>query len=122
MPITIRPDDNLRLVRVMCNNCGRINQNAIASPPYIPSLTAEDRHERLIALLATGHTDASAARQLGVSRRTVTYMLRSMMDGLGINNRFQLGIAVGAHSRACAACPAPREPVMTNAAHNDGRY
>ncbi|MFJ9815382.1 LuxR C-terminal-related transcriptional regulator [Streptomyces sp. NPDC101151] len=76
----------------------------------------------MIALLATGHTDASAARQLGVSRRTVTYMLRSMMDELGINNRFQLGIAVGARSRNCAACPAPRRPAMTNVAHDHGRY
>ncbi|MEU7424574.1 LuxR C-terminal-related transcriptional regulator [Streptomyces sp. NPDC040750] len=110
------------MVRVMCNNCGHIHQRAITSPPYGPGETVEDRHERLIALLATGHTDASAARQLGVSRRTVTYMLRSMMDELGINNRFQLGIAVGARSRTCAGCPAPRQPALTNAAHDHGRY
>ncbi|GAA3817559.1 hypothetical protein GCM10022403_058800 [Streptomyces coacervatus] len=88
----------------MCNICDQRRHGAIA----------ENRHERLIALLATGHTDASAARQLGVSRRTVTYMLRSMMDELGINNRFQLGIAVGARSRTCTTCPGPRRPAMTN--------
>ncbi|WP_052441274.1 helix-turn-helix domain-containing protein [Streptacidiphilus anmyonensis] len=71
----------------------------------------QNRDDTLIALLAAGHTDASAARRLGVSRRTVTNMIRSMMDGLGINNRFQLGIAVGARSRSCARCPAPRHPV-----------
>jgi DNA-binding NarL/FixJ family response regulator len=106
----------------MCEKCDQIHQRAITVLPYSPSETIEDRHERLIALLVTGHTDASAARQLGVSRRTVTYMLRSIMDELGINNRFQLGIAVGARSRLCATCPAPRKPAMTGIAHDHGHY
>ncbi|MER6383459.1 helix-turn-helix transcriptional regulator [Streptomyces sp. NPDC001118] len=110
------------MVRVMCNKCEQILPRTITAPPYSPSETVENRHERLIALLAAGHTDASAARRLGVSRRTVTYMLRSMMDGLGINNRFQLGIAVGARSRICATCPTPRQPAITNIAHDHGRY
>ncbi|MFF4503868.1 LuxR C-terminal-related transcriptional regulator [Streptomyces sp. NPDC001401] len=106
----------------MCQNCEQIRQRALTAPPHSPRETLENRHERLIALLATGHTDASAARQLGVSRRTVTYMLRSMMDELGINNRFQLGIAVGARTRVCTTCPAPRQPAMTNSPHDHGRY
>jgi DNA-binding NarL/FixJ family response regulator len=95
----------------MYDNYEQVHQSVSTAPPYSSSEAIEDRDERLIALLAAGHTDASAARRLGVSRRTVTYMLRSMMDGLGINNRFQLGIAVGARSRTCAKGPAPRHPV-----------
>ncbi len=88
----------------------QVHQGASTAPPYSSSKAIEDRDERLIALLAAGHTDASAARRLGVSRRTVTNMLRSMMDGLGINNRFQLGIAVGARSRPLHQAPGAAPP------------
>ena len=106
----------------MRDNCEQVHPRAVTTSPYRPSGTIENRHQRLIALLATGHTDASAARQLGVSRRTVTYMLRSMMDELGINNRFQLGIAVGARSRTCEECPEPDWAAGTDGAHDHGRY
>lgn len=49
----------------------------------------------LIHLLLAGHTDASAAGRLGISSRTVTNILRSLMDRLGVDNRFQLGVALG---------------------------
>jgi DNA-binding NarL/FixJ family response regulator len=47
-------------------------------------------------LLARGHTDTSAARKLRISPRTVTNILRGLMDQLGVDNRFQLGLALGA--------------------------
>jgi DNA-binding NarL/FixJ family response regulator len=63
------------------------------------------REKALITLLANGHTDASAARELGVSPRSVTYTLRALMDRLGVDNRFQLGLALGAMN----AAPIPGE-------------
>lgn len=54
------------------------------------------REERLIALLAAGHTDETAARHLRISSRSVTGILRALMDRLGVQNRFQLGLALGA--------------------------
>ncbi len=53
------------------------------------------REKALVELLAAGHTDASAARRLGVSPRTVSYTLQSLMDRLDVENRFQLGLALG---------------------------
>ncbi|MEH1123038.1 helix-turn-helix transcriptional regulator [Micromonospora sp. CPCC 206061] len=53
------------------------------------------RERALITLLTAGHSDAGAARGLGVSPRTVSSILRSLMDRLGVGNRFQLGVAVG---------------------------
>lgn len=53
------------------------------------------REKALVELLAAGHTDASAARRLGVSPRTVSYTLQSLMDRLAVENRFQLGLALG---------------------------
>jgi DNA-binding NarL/FixJ family response regulator len=57
------------------------------------------REQALVSLLATGLTDASAARRLRVSPRTVTNVLRALMDRLGVNNRFQLGLALGLAAR-----------------------
>lgn len=55
-----------------------------------------DRERAIIALLAAGHTDSSAADQLGLSLRTVAYTIRGLMDRYGVQNRFQLGLVVGA--------------------------
>jgi DNA-binding NarL/FixJ family response regulator len=62
-------------------------------------LTLDSRERTLILLLAAGHTDASAARRLRVSPRTVTNILRNLMDRLCVDNRFQLGVALGARMR-----------------------
>jgi DNA-binding CsgD family transcriptional regulator len=53
------------------------------------------REKALVELLAAGHTDASAARRLGLSARTVSYTVQSLMDRLDVENRFQLGLALG---------------------------
>jgi DNA-binding CsgD family transcriptional regulator len=54
------------------------------------------RESALVGLLALGHTDQSAAEQLGLSPRTVAYSLRALMDRVGVQNRFQLALALGA--------------------------
>jgi DNA-binding CsgD family transcriptional regulator len=58
-------------------------------------LILDVRERALVALLVAGCTDASAGRRLQVSRRTVSNMLRSLMDRFGVTNRFQLGLALG---------------------------
>ncbi len=60
-----------------------------------PGMEFSPRERALVELLAAGHTDASAARRLGVSPRTVSYTLQSLMDRLQVENRFQLGLALG---------------------------
>jgi LuxR family transcriptional regulator, transcriptional regulator of spore coat protein len=64
--------------------------------PGLPKITLSDRERELIALLAAGHTDVTAAEQLNISARSVTNILRSLMDRVGVENRFQLGLALGA--------------------------
>jgi DNA-binding CsgD family transcriptional regulator/sugar-specific transcriptional regulator TrmB len=64
----------------------------------VPPIVLNAREEALIDLLTVGHTDESAARRLGISPRTVTYTMRALMDRLGVENRFQLGLALGARS------------------------
>lgn len=66
----------------------------------MPKITLTDRERELIALLAEGHTDTTAAQQLNISARSVTNILRSLMDRLGVENRFQLGLALGIRRKA----------------------
>jgi DNA-binding CsgD family transcriptional regulator len=54
------------------------------------------REQQLLSLLAQRHTDQTAAAAMRISRRTVTNTLRSLMDRVGVQNRFQLGLAIGA--------------------------
>jgi DNA-binding CsgD family transcriptional regulator len=53
------------------------------------------REQTLVDLLALGHTDVTAASHLRISARSVTNTLRGLMDRLGVDNRFQLGLALG---------------------------
>jgi len=64
----------------------------------MPPISLNERERTLLGLLARGHTDASAAQSMRVSRRTVSTTLRDLMDRLSVDNRFQLGVAVGALS------------------------
>lgn len=62
----------------------------------VPAIVLTARERAIVALLAQGHTDAISARRLGMSTRSLTYSLRALMDRLGVDNRFQLGLALGA--------------------------
>ncbi|AGL14276.1 helix-turn-helix transcriptional regulator [Actinoplanes sp. N902-109] len=62
----------------------------------VAPIQLSDRERSLITLLASGHTDHTAAQRLRISPRSVTGTLRSLMDRLGVDNRFQLGLALGA--------------------------
>jgi DNA-binding CsgD family transcriptional regulator len=78
----------------------------------MPEITLDARERKLIGLLAEGHTDVSAAELLHISARSVTNILRGVMDRIGVENRFQLGLALGA---ARVAKPPVRSPTATPA-------
>jgi DNA-binding CsgD family transcriptional regulator len=62
----------------------------------VPGIALTRRESELVNLLALGHTDVTAAQELRISARSVTNTLRALMDRLGVDNRFQLGLALGA--------------------------
>jgi DNA-binding CsgD family transcriptional regulator len=74
-------------------------------------ITLSERERALIALLSQGHTDVAAAERLGISPRSVSNILRSLMDRLGVENRFQLGLALGFLRKAHAPGVAPARAV-----------
>jgi DNA-binding NarL/FixJ family response regulator len=77
------------------------------------------RERDLIQLLATGHTDTTAAATLRISARSVTNILRALMDRLGVDNRFQLGLALGALRVASPPSLLPPTSVAPSAPHRE---
>lgn len=71
----------------------------------MPKIMLSGRERELVSLLAEGHTDVSAAEQLNISARSVTNILRRLMDRLGVENRFQLGLALGFLRKAHVSTP-----------------
>jgi len=65
----------------------------------VPQNSLAPREHALIMLLAQGHTDTSAARQMHIGVRTVTTILRGLMDRFAVENRFQLGLVLGQIAR-----------------------
>ncbi|HEX6682210.1 MAG TPA: helix-turn-helix transcriptional regulator [Candidatus Limnocylindrales bacterium] len=65
------------------------------SETVMPAFELSPREHAIVTLLTLGHTDAGVARELRISERSVSNILRSMMDRLGVDNRFQLGVALG---------------------------
>ncbi|NNM47901.1 LuxR C-terminal-related transcriptional regulator [Knoellia koreensis] len=61
--------------------------------PLDQSAARASRHDQtILSMLATGVTDATIARQVGISQRTVERRVRALMDELGANTRFQAGV------------------------------
>ncbi|MEH0936735.1 LuxR C-terminal-related transcriptional regulator [Micromonospora psammae] len=60
--------------------------------PGTPSTTPGAQERALLRLFAAGHTDESAARQLGVSARSVQRLMNALTDRLQANSRFQAGV------------------------------
>ncbi|MBM2619333.1 hypothetical protein JIG36_27655 [Actinoplanes sp. LDG1-06] len=82
--------------------------------PDAPSASLTDRERALITLLARRHTDASAAATLRISVRSVTNLVRRLMDRYGVENRFQLGLALGAALKSGPPAPRPESPTANS--------
>jgi DNA-binding CsgD family transcriptional regulator len=78
----------------------------------VPTIVLSEREQALIDLLAAGHTDITAAETLRISARSVTNILRALMDRVGVDNRFQLGLTLG--TVRAAAPPPLREILVPN--------
>lgn len=80
------------LVQSFCNQFA-----AVWRVSHSIGITAEDvldfeRVQEILAALATGATDESLARQLGVSDRTIRRRVAAVMDLLGASSRFEAGV------------------------------
>ena len=63
-------------------------------------MTLTPRERAIVALLATGRTDSDVSAQLGLSVRTIAYTVSELMNRVGAQNRFQLGLVLGAQGAA----------------------
>jgi DNA-binding CsgD family transcriptional regulator len=71
----------------------------------VPPIDLTARERALVRLLSMGYTDQSAACELGVSVRTVAYAIRGLMDRVGVENRFQLALVLGATGTVSPPAP-----------------
>ena len=74
----------------------------------VPTIVLTSRERAIVERLALGSSEESVAAELGLSRRTVVYAMRTLMDRLGVENRFQLALMLGA-ARAVPLPTADRE-------------
>lgn len=56
------------------------------------SSTTASRDAVILKLLASGATDSTITRRLGISQRTVERRVRHLLDSLGADTRFQAGV------------------------------
>jgi DNA-binding CsgD family transcriptional regulator/DNA-binding transcriptional ArsR family regulator len=61
----------------------------------VPPIALTRRERTIVSMLAAGVSEQAAAAELGVSRRTVVYTIRALMDRLAVENRFQLALMLG---------------------------
>jgi DNA-binding CsgD family transcriptional regulator len=62
----------------------------------VPRIVLSPRERAVVAVLASGRTDDYVAKQLNLSRRTIVSTVSGLMDRLGVETRFQLGLVLGA--------------------------
>jgi DNA-binding CsgD family transcriptional regulator len=73
----------------------RFGQGRSPRRGWQPPMTLTPRERAIVALLAAGLTDNDVSAQLGISVRTIAYALSDLMNRLGVQNRFQLGLILG---------------------------
>ncbi|WP_433789177.1 LuxR C-terminal-related transcriptional regulator [Actinoplanes sp. CA-252034] len=81
----------------------------------VPPIELTAREQAILALLTDGYSEEAAGTMLGLSRRTVVYTLRALMDRLGVQNRFQLALVLG----AARAVPLPGVPATAAPTHEE---
>lgn len=107
--------DDAPVVQALCGLFDRLwEQGRDPHQQGVPPITLTPREQALVALLSAGHTDVSAANELRLSVRTVAYTMRELMDRLGVENRFQLALLLG----AAGAAPIPKPRTATPPAAN----
>ncbi len=68
-----------------------VNATPLGSAPARDGNGLTPQEDELLSLLAKGHTDATAARRLGVSLRTVRRMNAELTARMQVRSRFQAG-------------------------------
>ncbi|WP_433391690.1 helix-turn-helix domain-containing protein [Micromonospora sp. KLBMP9576] len=64
----------------------------LGDPPARPSGAPTAQEKALLLLFADGHTDESAARQLGLSPRSIQRLMNVLTERLQASSRFQAGV------------------------------
>ncbi len=80
------------LVRLLCTWFDAVHRGATPLAAGADASGLDARDTRIFTLMAAGLTDASIARRLGVSTRTVERRTRRLMEHVDATTRFQAGV------------------------------
>ena len=75
-----------------CRGWSRASGGWARRPARARTAGLDRRDTTILTLLAAGASDATIARQSGISQRTVERRVRALMDQLGAGTRFQAGV------------------------------
>jgi DNA-binding CsgD family transcriptional regulator len=101
--LPIDPDDpshgavEIHSAGVLVALCALFEQIWALATPFGEPAPTDDKglhpqERELLRLLAAGHTDESAGRKLGLSKRSVQRMMADLTRRLGAESRFQAGV------------------------------
>lgn len=96
------PDDSQWLMERhdVVNTAVQVWKDAIRRATPVTQLGTLTLRQRRIAILMTrGHTDASIARELGLSHRTIASDAAVVIRALGARSRFEAGFVLGSGAR-----------------------
>jgi DNA-binding CsgD family transcriptional regulator len=83
------------LVAELCDLWTEIKRTATPIRDVSGLVRITERQLDIISLLSQGHKDATIARLLGVSVRTVTSDVSTILDSLGVGTRWEGGLVLG---------------------------
>lgn len=85
------------LVKQMCVQFGGLWRAAHSVGTGPEDALADETVREVVRALVAGQTDVAAARQLGISERTMRRRVAAVMDLLGASNRFEAGAKAAQH-------------------------
>ena len=85
------------LVKQMCIQFGGLWRSAHSVGTGPEDSLADETVREVVHALVAGQTDVAAARQLGISERTMRRRVAAVMDLLGASNRFEAGAKAAQH-------------------------
>ncbi|MGB6600380.1 MAG: helix-turn-helix transcriptional regulator, partial [Candidatus Cybelea sp.] len=89
-----------RVAHLLHKAGGRKNRSKASAKPLTGWNSLTRTEQRVAKLIAEGHTNRSAARELALSANTIATHLRAVFGKLGVNSRVQLTRALLAIAQA----------------------
>ncbi|MEU5658869.1 LuxR C-terminal-related transcriptional regulator [Streptomyces sp. NPDC047737] len=90
--LEIRGEEICWLLRQVFEHCWLHGRAIPKGESAVQEVDLSDRERAVLRMLAAGYTDASVARALGISTRTLRRMTTVILEKIGARSRFEAGV------------------------------